>query len=488
MATTDTELKFPDLTPTPEEKGAQEEILRLGGEKVKLAKGYEEGVKKRAGELEAALSKPQAELPAVPEYPKPPSQKIRPFAENTPGEPWQATINKSLMSLGLLAQGVGGLVTKYPQGALAAATGAMQGWAQGDKERGDRAFKEWGAITQEMKDKYEQDREHVKDLWDKHRGDIESLKSALAVDLIKIGASEKVIQAMQENPERALQWLDDRKKLGLEAYRMWNELAAQKAMRDHQEATLAELRRHHLKTEEQSAGASDFSPQALELAAKTYLTTGQLPPMGMGKAATQAREKIMDMAARMLKEQEGGEIPAGGLAGAQAGFRANQAELSKLQTLRGQIGSFEKTATQNLQRALDLSGKVDRTGAPVFNRYLLKAQGRYMGDPDVTNFEAAVRVAINEVAKVTSGSTGGAVTSDTARREVEDTLNTAHTQEQFKQIIEKVLIPDMKSRIKGFDEQITSAQERISPKKTETKAGGATHRWNSATQQAEEIK
>jgi hypothetical protein len=190
-----------------------------------------------------------------------------------------------------------------------------------------------------------------------------------------------------------------------------------------------------------------------------------------------------------MKEREG-SIQPGGVAGAQAGFKANQAELSKLQQLRGQIGSFEITATQNLQRAVELGRKVDRTGSPVFNRYLLKAQGRYQGDPDVSNFEAAVRVAINEAAKVTSGATGGAVTSDTARREIEDTLNTAHTQQQFEQIVNKVLIPDMASRMKGFDEQIAGVKSSLSPGKAAgpKSEGRATHRYNPATGQLEEIK
>ena len=40
------------------------------------------------------------------------------------------------------------------------------------------------------------------------------------------------------------------------------------------------------------------------------------------------------------------------------------------------------------------------------------------------------------------------------------------TPEQFKQIVSKVLIPDMQSRIKGFDSQIATAKENLSPKKT----------------------
>src|SRR5260370_5508108 len=151
----------PDITTeSPEEKQAKGDILKLGEDKANLAKGYEESVKKRAGELESALSKPKPTPPETPNYPAPPQQKIRPFAENTPGEPWQVTANKAMMTLALLAQGVGGLVTKYPQGALAAMEGAYQGWQQGDRERGDRQFKEWGALTEQMSDKYTEDRRH----------------------------------------------------------------------------------------------------------------------------------------------------------------------------------------------------------------------------------------------------------------------------------------------------------------------------------------
>ncbi len=228
----------PDLSETKDETQAKAEILGLGKRRVEAAQDYEKSVRTKSDELTRLLGVKLPDMPSPPDYPNPPSLKIRPFAENTPGEHWSVTAKKAMMQLGLLAQGIGGLVTKYPQGALAAATGAYDGWAEGDKERGDRAFKDWGAQVEQMKNRYEEDREHIRDIWDKHHGDIESLKSALAVDLIKIGASEKVIQAMQENPERALQWLNDRQHLALEHWKTWNELAAKWATQNYRQEML----------------------------------------------------------------------------------------------------------------------------------------------------------------------------------------------------------------------------------------------------------
>ena len=50
-----------------------------------------------------------------------------------------------------------------------------------------------------------------------------------------------------------------------------------------------------------------------------------------------------------------------------------------------------------------LSGQVDRTQIPMVNKWLLSGQSTWAGDPKVASFAAATRVAINEMAKVTSG-------------------------------------------------------------------------------------
>ncbi len=85
-----------------------------------------------------------------------------------------------------------------------------------------------------------------------------------------------------------------------------------------QAAARAETARHNRSEEANSAGGnSAFSPDAIDTAAQTYIKTGNLPPMGMGKAGAQNRVAIMNRAAALLKSQGGGtynpEQAAGGM-------------------------------------------------------------------------------------------------------------------------------------------------------------------------------
>jgi hypothetical protein len=116
------------------------------------------------------------------------------------------------------------------------------------------------------------------------------------------------------------------------------------------------------------------------------------------------------------------------------------------------VGAFEKAATANLDMALKLSDTVDRTGSPVVNKWLLAGKKTIAGNPEVAAFDAAIRVGINEVAKITSSATGGQVTSDSARKEIEGMLNSAQTPQQIKAVI-STLKQDMANRMMGYKQQ-----------------------------------
>src|SRR5204862_1844947 len=97
--------------------------------------------------------------------------------------------------------------------------------------------------------------------------------------------------------------------------------------------------------------------------------------------------------------------------------RATQNELNALTRQRGLIMAFASTADQNLDRALELSQKVDRSGVPVVNRWILAGRRTVAGDPEVTNFHIFNDRAVTEIARLTSSATGGGVSTDSARRE-----------------------------------------------------------------------
>lgn len=415
----DTELKPPPdvLTETPEEKQAKGDVLEIGKQKATLAKGYEESVKQRAGELEAALNKPKPTAPETPNYPTPPSQKIRPFADNTPGEPWQVTAQKAMLQLGLLAQSVGGLVTGYPKGALAAMEGAYQGWAEGDKERGDRQFKEWGAITEQMKDKYEQDREHFRDLWENWQGDIESLKAKLGLEAAKMGASQGALEALQQNPETILKWLDDRKKLSLDSWQTWNQLALQhRAQQFHEdnmkrmEAANAETARHNRAIEDQKkdeliekvkekgikgAKQAEASKAALVMAEQVKTRARRLAEDGYISKSNNVASIQAAHLKRILKP--GDEVGA---------FAAHGSTMVALARATGDIGPRAQAAYQTVLNIVEHPTTLSALEAAVDDLTTAIKAGKDLETPEV-DVKSAKSVDVGKPADVTPGALGG---------------------------------------------------------------------------------
>ncbi len=201
----------------------------------------------------------------------------------------------------------------------------------------------------------------------------------------------------------------------------------------------------------------DLSPEAIDAMARRYALDGTMPGLGLGKAATQARSKVMNRVAEIMAQE--GQTP--------QDLKSNQiinaglrAELTRTMAQRGPMLAFAKTADKNLDLASSLSEKVGRTGSPVINRWILAGRSKGIGDPDVASFDAAVRVAINEFAKVTSSATGGGVTSDQARKDIEGVLYSAQTPAQFKAVV-ATLKTDMDNRVKGYDYQINNIQESL---------------------------
>ena len=149
---------------------------------------------------------------------------------------------------------------------------------------------------------------------------------------------------------------------------------------------------------------------------------------------------------------------------AHARYTSDTAELTKVKQQRGQISTFEKTAEKNLDIMRGLSNKVDRSGTPVINRWILAGKKGIKGDPDVAAFEAAMTTFAGEYAKIMTSATGSGVTSNEAREEIHRIINTAMTQGQISEVSD-ILHREMGNRISSFDEQIKTTEDRIGGKK-----------------------
>ena len=100
------------------------------------------------------------------------------------------------------------------------------------------------------------------------------------------------------------------------------------------------------------------------------------------------------------------------------------------------------------------------TGVPVFNAWVQHGRTSWQGNPDVDRLNVAVQAFATEFAKVTSGASGGAVTSDSARHEIMGLINKAQTPQQLEAVISQAKI-DMENRKKGLNDQSDEIRGRL---------------------------
>lgn len=187
-----------------------------------------------------------------------------------------------------------------------------------------------------------------------------------------------------------------------------------------------------------------INPAALDQAAELYAKTGQMPAMGMGRDGAAIRTSIMNRAAELHGDND--------LASAKTDYGATSGAIRNLSRQRSQVLTFEKTASKNLDLADSLSQKVDRTGSPVLNRFLLHAKGQYAGDTDTQLLNNAVETAASEYAKIVSGATSGS-TTDSAREHAREMLTAAMGKGTFSQAV-ALMKQEMGNRKSGFDEEL----------------------------------
>ena len=74
---------------------------------------------------------------------------------------------------------------------------------------------------------------------------------------------------------------------------------------------------------------------------------------------------------------------------------------------------------------------------------------------------SAVNTLVNEYARVTTSVTGGGITSDTARREIETLLASKHTKEQVREVVD-LMKTEMENRRIGYEQQEKDLTKSIS--------------------------
>lgn len=215
-----------------------------------------------------------------------------------------------------------------------------------------------------------------------------------------------------------------------------------------------------------------LDPQTTSFYAQQMLAGGQMPTLGMGKAAAAARQQIMKEVAR----QAGAE----GLSGADLAaqithYKAATQALKTLETQAGTIQANEETALANGQQFIDRSRELSgQSRFPIVNS-VTQSYLRHTGDPTVAAMDAAWNTFTTEYAKVVAGSPSGAGTlSDSARHEAQNTMKGNYAFSQ-KMAAFKQMQADMANRMAAIHGTIAKKYDQLTknPRKAAAELSGA---------------
>lgn len=198
------------------------------------------------------------------------------------------------------------------------------------------------------------------------------------------------------------------------------------------------------------ATGGGLDEEAITQAAAAYNAGAGLPNLGFGKESAQIKKAIMNRAATLK--------PGNDLAGAKQDYAATGGVLKDLEKNAARVKVSEGTATKNLDLADTVSQRVDRTGSPIINKYLLYLKGDFAGDDDTQLLHNAVETAANEYAGVVSaGSGGGVAATDSAREHARAQLHSSMAKGTLTKVVAQMKT-EMANRRSSFDEELKSAR------------------------------
>lgn len=197
--------------------------------------------------------------------------------------------------------------------------------------------------------------------------------------------------------------------------------------------------------------ATGLSSAAIDLAANQYLTTGQMPSLGLGSTAQvrAARTAILNRAA----ELGGGSIP--GINKAQLGsLTSSLTEQTKyLNTIQRSIN----TVDDNLKILQEAASKVNNSSVPAINQLTNDIKLK-TGDGALNAFKTAIQTVRSEYGNILAR--GGTVT-DTVRGEAAQLIPDNITASQLNQVID-VLQREAQNVVGNAQDQVDTIQGQMS--------------------------
>jgi hypothetical protein len=199
--------------------------------------------------------------------------------------------------------------------------------------------------------------------------------------------------------------------------------------------------------EQEADAEKGMSHDAMLNAAARYNIDGSMPGLGMGKNANIVKMAILDMAALLNKGVDPSDQRV-----RQLSNKANAGALGALTKQENLVGAFERNFTKNADLALGLNDKRDHSGVPLAQKWINAGRKALSGDPDLRQFDIAIKSVVNEYGKIISGSMGNTALAQGEIKRMEDKLASAQTPAEVASVI-SFMKQETANRMAGFKEQ-----------------------------------
>ena len=395
----------------------------------------------RLDEQRMRLASTPTARPALPKFqdvPKPPDTQFHNvFKDSAPGLIF-ATVLGSMMS------------RKHGMGAMAAATGYMEGFHKGDQEKMEHERQKWQDNVDAIIKQNDIESKRYDAVWSNAKlgmADKQAQINAIAASIgdkttmnsLRSGDIDFAAKLQEQRTTAALKLRDIMNKQFMKP----EQLALHRFIDAHPDATPEQIQ------EFIRSGKAGRSPAAIAL----------LKYMEENPGATS--DDISKFNAKLATDKISGSAEA----------KAESSSLTQLVQGKNALEAFEKTAIGNLDQLLSLARKVDMTGVPAIERWV-RAGRQATGDPDVAAFNSQWTVVVPELARIITQPRLVGQLTDTARHEVQEALPKAANVKQL-EAISGVLRGDIDRRNKSLDDQIAKVRGKLGGKTQEAPAPAA---------------
>jgi hypothetical protein len=326
-----------------------------------------------------------------------------------------------------------------------------------DGQRGELFVKQWSLIRPE---EAEYARRYIEDQRETHR-DVRDDVRAERTDA-RIDYRDQLKRADEDRRAKLkfgpVQEITDSS--GKKTYVQYNEVGDMRPVKVPEGSTLS-------KVGSRGANTAPLDEARAKFWAEVLAKGGTLP-------AGLRRSGVVEQVMRAMPGESEGVTP-GDFISRHSEVQANTGSLRNMTRMADSAISFEKLAEKNFDVALKLAPDAVPTDlGPFFNQWIEKGE-TMLGDPNVPPYVAAMLTGANEYAKVMSGSTGTAASTNDSRRQAAEMFSPYFSLPQISQVI-AVAKADMKNRENTLTEQVSQIKQRLGSSAPVTIAPAATPR------------